>query len=77
MVFNIGTGKATIVVNLLDVITTTAGTPLEPTFAPARTGEWRHGALDSTKAAAELNWTASTSIVAGIRQTYHELIQLS
>jgi UDP-glucose 4-epimerase len=72
-VFNIGTGNATAVGDLLGVINAAAGTMIEPRFAPARAGEWRHGALDSAHAAAELDWTASTSIVDGIRQTYQQL----
>jgi UDP-glucose 4-epimerase len=75
MVFNIGTGQVASVVDLLDVINAAAGTSVEPTFAPARVGEWRHGALDSTRAAAELNWTPHTSIVAGISHTYRKLTQ--
>lgn len=75
--FNIGTGNATTVSELLDVINTAAGTAIEPTFAPARAGEWRHGALNSAKAAAELNWTPATSIAAGIQQTYQQLTQSS
>jgi UDP-glucose 4-epimerase len=72
-VFNIGTGQPTAVCDLLEVINTAAGTAIEPTFAPARAGEWRHGALDSAKAAAELHWRAGTSLAAGISKTYHQL----
>ena len=50
-VFNVGTGNATAVGDLLDIINAAAGAAIEPTFAPARAGEWRHGALDSTKSA--------------------------
>jgi UDP-glucose 4-epimerase len=74
-VFNIGTGNGTTVIGLLDVINAAGGAAIEPKFAPARTGEWRHGALDSAKAAAELNWTSRTNITAGIRQTYQQLAQ--
>jgi UDP-glucose 4-epimerase len=72
-VFNIGTGHPTAVCDLLDVINTAAGTAIEPAFAPARAGEWRHGALDCTKAAAELHWRAGTSLAAGIKTTYQHL----
>ncbi|MGH3770495.1 MAG: NAD-dependent epimerase/dehydratase family protein [Pseudonocardiaceae bacterium] len=71
--FNIGTGNPTAVSDLLDIINTAAGTAIEPTFAPARAGETRHSALDSTKAAAELHWSPGTSIAAGIWQTYQQL----
>ncbi len=76
-VFNIGIGDATAVGDLLDVVNAAAGTAIEPKFAPARAGEWRHGSLDSTKAAAELNWTPATSLAAGIRRTYQLLTQNS
>ncbi|MGH3886615.1 MAG: NAD-dependent epimerase/dehydratase family protein [Pseudonocardiaceae bacterium] len=76
VVFNIGTGNATAVGDLLDAINAAAGTAIEPKFAPARAGEWRHGALDSAKAAVELNWAPGTSIAAGIRQTYQQLTEM-
>ena len=72
-VFNIGTGTATSVVDLLDAINVAAGTAIEPTFAPARAGESRHVALDCARAAAELDWVPATSIDAGVRRTYHQL----
>lgn len=74
-VFNIGTGIATAVVDLLDVINAAAGTAVQPGFAPARAGEPRHSALDSAKAARELHWTPGVSAEAGIRHTYQQLAQ--
>ncbi|MCA1821411.1 MAG: NAD-dependent epimerase/dehydratase family protein [Pseudonocardia sp.] len=74
-VFNIGTGTATSVVDLLDAINVAAGSAIEPTFAPARAGESRHVALDCARAAAELAWGPATSIDAGVRRTYHQLAQ--
>ncbi|HJT02358.1 MAG TPA: NAD-dependent epimerase/dehydratase family protein [Pseudonocardiaceae bacterium] len=71
--FNIGTGTATSVVDLLDAINAAAATAIEPAFAPARAGESRHVALDCARAAAELNWVPATRIDAGVRRTYHEL----
>ncbi|MGH3829367.1 MAG: NAD-dependent epimerase/dehydratase family protein [Pseudonocardiaceae bacterium] len=71
-VFNIGTGNPTSVSALLDIVNTAAGTAVEPTFAPARAGEARHSALDSTKAAVELHWNPGTSIATGIARTYQQ-----
>jgi nucleoside-diphosphate-sugar epimerase len=78
-VFNIGTGTATAVIALLDVINAVAGTAIEPKFAPAWAGEPRHSALDSAKAALELNWhpVTSVSVEVGIRHTYQQLTQAS
>ncbi|MEU4323535.1 NAD-dependent epimerase/dehydratase family protein [Nocardia fluminea] len=72
-VFNIGSGTGTSVLELLDAVNAAAGTDLTPEFAPAREGEWLHGALDSTVAASELGWRATTPIPDGIGRTYTEL----
>ncbi|MFJ4653826.1 NAD-dependent epimerase/dehydratase family protein [Nocardia sp. NPDC088792] len=72
-VFNIGTGRGTSVRELLTAVNTAAGTDIEARFAPERSGEWKHGALDSSRAAAELGWTATTTITDGIRTTYKQL----
>jgi UDP-glucose 4-epimerase len=72
-VFNIGTGTATSVVDLLDAINAAAGTPVEPTFAPARAGETRHVALDCARAGGVLAWGPHPRLAAGGRRTYHQL----
>lgn len=72
-VFNIGTGTGTSVSDLLDHVNSAAGKSIAPRFAPPRGGEWKYGALDSTRAAAALDWTASTTIANGIRWTYQQL----
>lgn len=72
-VFNIGTGSGASVLELLDAVNTAAGTSIAPRFAPPRDGEWRHGALDSTLAATELNWHATTTVADGIQTTYTAL----
>ncbi|MET8428709.1 NAD-dependent epimerase/dehydratase family protein [Nocardia sp. NPDC004860] len=72
-IFNIGTGKGTSVRELLAAVNAAAGTGIAATFAAERAGEWKHGALDSSRAATELGWTATTSIADGIRKTYQQL----
>lgn len=72
-VFNVGTGTGTSVLALLDAVNTAAGTQIQAQHAPARDGEWRHGALDSHRAATELGWTPTTPIGEGIRRTYRQL----
>ncbi|MBF6228246.1 NAD-dependent epimerase/dehydratase family protein [Nocardia abscessus] len=72
-VFNIGTGAGTSVLTLLDAVNAAAGTSIAPRFAPEREGEWKHGALDSSRAATELGWTATTTVADGIRRTYQQL----
>ncbi|MEU1957339.1 NAD-dependent epimerase/dehydratase family protein [Nocardia rhamnosiphila] len=72
-VFNIGTGFGTSVLELLDAVNTAADTSIAPRFDSPRDGEWRYGAVDSTLAATELNWHATTTVAAGIRTTYTAL----
>lgn len=72
-VFNIGTGAGASVLTLLDAVNAAAGTAIAPRFAPERDGEWKHGALDSSRAATELGWTARTTVADGIRRTYQQL----
>ncbi|MRH92274.1 NAD-dependent epimerase/dehydratase family protein [Nocardia sp. SYP-A9097] len=72
-VLNIGTGKGTSVLELLDAVNQAAGTTIIANHAPARAGEWKHGALDSALATKELGWSASTTITDGIRHTYEQL----
>ena len=72
-VLNIGTGRGTSVIELLDAVNTAAGTSIAGNHAPERAGEWRYGALDSSRAATELDWSATTSVADGIRQTYQAL----
>ncbi|QIS23608.1 NAD-dependent epimerase/dehydratase family protein [Nocardia terpenica] len=72
-VFNIGTGRGTSVRELLAAVNAAAGTTITAQHAPERAGEWRHGALDSSRAATQLGWHATTSTHDGIRLTYQHL----
>lgn len=72
-VFNVGTGIETSVLDLLDAVSAAAGRHIEPRFAPLRTGEWRRGALDPTRAADALGWKATTALRDGIHITYEAL----
>jgi UDP-glucose 4-epimerase len=71
--FNIGTGKGTSVLELLGAVNGAAGKSLAPRHAPERSGEWKHGALDSSLAAVELGWHATIDFRDGIRRTYAHL----
>jgi UDP-glucose 4-epimerase len=73
--FNIGTGKGTSVLELLDAVNDAAGKSLAPQHAPERSGEWKHGALDSSLAAAEPGWQATISFRDGIQRTYAHLAE--
>ena len=70
--FNIGTGVETSVIELVDALREAAGedaSEFEPEFAPARAGEVVRSCLDASRARSELGFTASTSLVDGLRAT--------
>jgi UDP-glucose 4-epimerase len=67
--YNIGTGRETTVVELVEALAGLAGRAFEPEFAPERAGEVRHIALDASKAKAELGWEARVEIEKGLAQT--------
>ena len=62
---NIGWGQEVSVLDLLDGL----DTPLEPEFAPARTGELQRSALANTRARDVLGWTPTVSLAEGLRVT--------
>lgn len=68
-VYNIGTGVATSVNDLIAALSTTLGPPPGITKAPERPGELQRSCIDSAKAIREGLWTPSTSLVEGLRRT--------
>jgi len=69
-VFNVGTGRETSVVELLELCQRIAGTSLEPEFAPARPGELKRSVLDPSRAVDELGWRPERSLEDGLRETW-------
>ena len=69
-VFNVGTGRETSVVELLDLCQRIAGTSLEATFMPQRPGELQRSVLDPGRAVDELGWRPEHSLEDGLRETY-------
>jgi UDP-glucose 4-epimerase len=69
-VYNVGTGRATSVVELLELCQRTAGTSLEPEFAPPRPGELQRSVLDPSLAVDELAWRPERSLDDGLRETW-------
>ena len=69
-IFNVGTGRATSVLELYDLCRKVAGSDLEARLAPARTGELRRSVLDNSKAADELGWRPDTALEEGLRHTW-------
>lgn len=69
-VFNVGTGRASSVLELYELCRKVAGSDLEAQHAPARTGELQRSVLDINKAADELGWRPDTSLEEGLRHTW-------
>ncbi|WDT93486.1 GDP-mannose 4,6-dehydratase [Thermoleophilum album] len=67
--FNIGTGKQTTVLELVEALRPHATAPFDPDHKPERLGEVRHIALDSTRAERELGWRARTTLADGLART--------
>lgn len=69
-VFNVGTGTATSVLDLLDGCRRVTGVEFEPVFDPPRLGELRRSVLDPGLAERELGFRASTSFDDGLAATW-------
>jgi UDP-glucose 4-epimerase len=67
--FNIGTGKETDILTIYLRLQELMGSPLGPVHGPAKPGEQRRSALDSTLAQRELGWQPRTSLSEGLAQT--------
>jgi UDP-glucose 4-epimerase len=69
-VYNIGTGRETSVVELLELCQRIAGRSGEPTFMPARPGELQRAVVDPSRAVDELGWRPERSLEEGLRETW-------
>jgi UDP-glucose 4-epimerase len=70
-IFNVGTGRATSVLELYGLCRKVAGSELEAEHAPARTGELQRSVLDIGKAVSELGWRPDTSLEEGLCHTWN------
>jgi UDP-glucose 4-epimerase len=71
-VYNVGTGTASSVLEVLAALRRAAGLDddeLQPEFAPARLGELQRSALDVSRARAELGFAAEADLDDGMRRT--------
>jgi UDP-glucose 4-epimerase len=64
--WNIGTGTETSVLGLLDLVAAESDLSVRPEHRPPRSGELQRSVLDSSLAAADLGWTATTPIEKGV-----------
>ena len=72
-VFNVGTGAATSVLDLLDACLRVSGADVEPVFDPPRLGELQRSVLDPGLAERELGFRAATAFVDGIAATWESI----
>jgi UDP-glucose 4-epimerase len=68
--YNVGTGRETTVLALLEHLQRAAGTSLEPRFEPLRPGELRRSALDARLIESELGWRPRIDLPGGLASTY-------
>ena len=68
--FNVGWGRETSVLELLDALQRVAGTNLEPQLEPLRPGELDRSAIDSRAAAETLGWRPELSLDEGLAETF-------
>ena len=71
--FNIGSGAMTQINRLFEALKEITGYRWGPQYGPSRPGDVYAISLDSSKAAAELGWTPTTSLDDGLRQTVEYL----
>jgi UDP-glucose 4-epimerase len=69
-IYNVGTGRETSVVELLDLCQHIAGTAFHATFMPPRPGEIQRSVVDPSRAVDELGWRPEHSLEDGLRETY-------
>ena len=60
--WNLGTGRATSVLQIIDAFEKASGQPIPYTVAPRRAGDLPQSWADTSRAAEELGWTASRNI---------------
>jgi UDP-glucose 4-epimerase len=67
--FNIGTGRQTSVLDLVDALHELADSDFQPDMAPERPGEVQHIALDYTRAREELGYEPKVGLSDGLKLT--------
>jgi UDP-glucose 4-epimerase len=68
-VFNVGSGAATSLLDLLDQLSAILGTKMEPVFAEARAGDVRDSLADISRARSVLGYEPSVDLAKGLKRT--------
>ncbi len=71
--FNVGTGRETSVLDLLEHLSASAGVRAEPQHAPARVGEIQRVSLNPALAAAQMGWSARVGLEEGLQSTFDDM----
>jgi UDP-glucose 4-epimerase len=66
-VLNIGTGVATTIRGVLDLVCRTMGVPADPELRPGRSAEVHRSVLDPSRAREVLRWTPRIALPDGVR----------
>jgi UDP-glucose 4-epimerase len=67
--YNIGTGRASSVLDIIEALEPYADGDFAPIFAEARAGEIERSCLDVTRAGTELGWSAQVDLADGLHHT--------
>lgn len=74
-IFNVGWGRETSVLELLDILLNGAAlADVEPVFEPLRTGELLRSALDSRRLRSALKWEPTITLAKGLVETYQAYV---
>jgi UDP-glucose 4-epimerase len=69
-IFNVGWGRGTSVLELLDILQRVAGTSLEPHFEALRPGELLRSVIDSSAIGERLGWRPTIQLREGLAETF-------
>jgi UDP-glucose 4-epimerase len=73
--FNVGSGRETSVLELLELLQREVGTEVEPDLQPLRPGELERSALDSAAIERELGWRAEVPVEQGVPETFRTFVR--
>jgi UDP-glucose 4-epimerase len=71
--YNVGTGRETSVLELVEILREISGREFEPLFEPERPGEVQRIAIDPSRARAELGWEPHVELREGLQLTLDSL----
>jgi UDP-glucose 4-epimerase len=71
--YNVGTGRETSVLELVDILREIGGREFDPIFEPERPGEVQRIAIDPSRARAELGWEPRMELREGLQLTLDSL----